>query len=327
MTHRFRSNLRQWATGIAFASLASAAAGAAQFPSQPVRVVVGTPAGGAVDVYARIVADGLSTELGQPVLVENRSGANGNIAAQAVLQQPADGHTLWVGTQAMVEINPSAFSQMPWQPGDFTPIIRGIQAPLVLVTHPSVPAKTLPELVEWVKSKPGTGYASFSPGTPSHFLGYQFSNDLDLDMIHIPYRGSAPQVTDLAGGHSLLGFSQVQSTLPLIQDGRLNAIATTGAERSRFLPDVPTLRELGHPEMDTTIWFGIMAPAKTPEDVKERLTEAFAKVHADPQVRAKLEEAGYDVSGETGASFAQSIADSRKRWAALVEASGFEAGK
>lgn len=311
------------------ASLALLAVGAttqaSTFPTQPITLLVGTPAGGAVDVYARIVADGLTAELGQPVLVENRSGANGNIAAQNVLQKPADGHTLWVGTQAMVEINPAAFQHMPWQPADFTPVIRGIQAPLVLVTHPSVPARTLAELLDWLKANPGMGYASFSPGTPSHFLGYQFSESHNLDMVHIPYRGSAPQVTDLVGGHALLGFSQIQTALPMIQDGRLNAIVTTGPERSRHLPTVPTLQELGHPEFNTTIWFGILANAKTPDDVVATLTAALAKTHADPQIRTKLEEAGYDVSGETGSRFAQSIDSSRQRWAELVKASGFQA--
>lgn len=293
----------------------------------PIHIVVGTPAGGAVDVYGRTIARGLSEVLGRTVLVENRSGANGNISAQHVLQQPADGNTLWVGTQAMVEINPSAFEQNPWQPGDFIPIIRGIEAPLVLVTNPSVPAKDFKSLIEWLRKNPGTGYASFSPGTPSHFLGYQLADHYKLDMVHIPYRGSAPQTADLAAGHSVVGFSQIQTTRAMLQDHRLNAIATTGAERSRFLPDVPTLQELGLPEMNTTIWFGIMAPAKTPPDVVEALTKALVKVHQNPEVRQSLESAGYDVSGETGASFADSIKTSRERWAKLVKASGFKAAQ
>ncbi len=313
-----------WSAALAAAAL-SAPALAADFPAKPLNIVVGTPPGGAVDTYARIVADGVSQELGETAVVENRSGANGNIAAQAVLQQPADGHTLWVGTQAMVEINPAAFQQLPWAPEDFTPIIRGIQAPLVLVAHPSVPADTLDELLAWLKENPGTGYASFSPGTPSHFLGYQFSETQDLDMVHVPYRGSAPQVTDLVGGHTLLGFSQIQTSLPMIQEGKLKPIVTTGPERSRYLPDTPTLQELGYPELNTTIWFGMMVNSDTPDEVKQRLTEVMAKVHGDPAIQEKLEAAGYDVSGETGASFAQSIEQGRQRWAELVEASGFEA--
>src|SRR5690606_7390822 len=161
------------------------------------------------------------------------------------------------GTQAMVAINPSAFEQNPWQPGDFIPGIRGIQAPLVLVAHPSVPATDFESLIEWLRKNPGTGYASFSPGPPSDFLRYRLADHYKLDMIHIPYRGSAPQTADLVAGHSVVGFSQIQTTLPMLQDNRLKAIATTGAERSRFLPDVPTLQELGLPEMNTTIWFGI----------------------------------------------------------------------
>lgn len=319
-SHRFRYAL----AGLACVA-ATTSVQAAEFLSRPVTLYVGTPAGGAVDVYARIMAEGLSRELGQTVLVENRSGANGNIAAQNVLQQAPDGHALWVGSQAMVEINPSAFSHMPWKPADFTPLIRGVEAPLVLVTHPSVPATDLPSLLKWIKERPGTGYASFSPGTPSHFLGYQFSAEHDLDMVHIPYRGSAPQVTDLVGGHAPLGFSQVQTSLPMIQEDRLRAIATTGAERSRYLPEVPTLRELGYDNMDTTIWFGVLAPASVPADIQEKLTAALIKAHENPEVRTRLEEAGYDVSGETGQSLIDSIESSRERWAKLVEASGFEA--
>lgn len=278
-----------------FALCWSLALGAAHAADQTVRLVVGTPPGGAVDTYARAVAAGLSSELGRTVVIENRSGANGNISAQYVLQQPADGNTLWVGTQSMVEINPGAFEHMSWKPSNFTPLIRGIEAPLVLVTHPSVPANDFASLIEWLKSNPGTGYASFSPGTPSHFLGYQLADHYKLDMVHVPYRGSAPQTADLVGGHTPLGFAQIQTTLPMLQDGRLRAIATTGGQRSRFLPDVPTLQELGLPEMNTTIWFGILAPANTPKDSIDKLVPALEKAHAQPKTKEHLEAAGYDV--------------------------------
>ncbi len=321
------STARSWMLKclVGVAALAATAAVHAYPGKGPIRIIVGTPAGGAVDIYARAVADGLAKELDHTVVVENRSGANGNIAAGFVVQQPADGHTIWVGTQAMVEINPSAFSQMPWKPDDFTPIIRGIEAPMVLVAHPSVPADDFNGLIEWLKKNPGTGYASFSPGTPSHFLGYQLSDHFDLDMVHIPYRGSGPQTADLLGGHTLVGFSQIQTTLPMIQDGRLKALATTGPERSRFLPDVPTLAELGLPDMTATIWFGMMVRSDTPEEIQAKLVEAMERAHTNPVIRERLETAGYDVSAETGSSFAESIAAGRERWARLVEATNFKA--
>jgi len=317
------SRLRRALVVAALSLTATAGAQAAEFASQPVRLVVGTPAGGAVDTYARITAEALSRQIGQTVLVENKSGANGNIAANYVLQQPADGNTLWIGTQAMVEINPVAFAQMPWQASDFVPIIKGVEAPLVLAVHPSVPAKSLDELSAWAKANPGSGYASFSPGTPSQFLGFQLSEQRGLGMVHIPYRGSAPQVADMMGGHAPLGFTQLQSSLPLIQDGKLRAIVTTGAQRSRQLPDTPTLHELGMPEYDTTVWFGVMAPARTPKPALEALTQALVAVHADPAVRKRLEDSGYDVSGQTGEPFAKAIEASRERWAGLVKATGF----
>src|SRR5690606_11797942 len=203
--------------------------------------------------------------LGQTVLIENRTGGNGNVAARASLQEPVDGNTLWVALQSTVEINPSAFDTMPWQPEDFTPIIRGVEAPLVLVVHKSVPANNFKELVAWLKENRGNvEYASFSPGTPSHFLGYQLSEHFDLDMVHVPYRGSAPQITDLMGGHAKVGFAQMLNSLPALESNNLKAIATTGSKRSRHLPDVPTLNELGLPEMDTSIWFGLFAPSAAP---------------------------------------------------------------
>ncbi|GAA5232900.1 Bug family tripartite tricarboxylate transporter substrate binding protein [Verticiella sediminum] len=318
-----RPGMRRIVLGALCALALAPAAHAAEFASQPVRLVVGTAAGGAVDTYARVVAEALSREIGQTVLVENKSGANGNIAAQYVIQQPADGNTLWIGTQAMVEINPVAFKQMPWKAEDFVPIIKGVEAPLVLATHPSVPARSLQELIGWARAHPGTGYASFSPGTPSQFLGYQLSESNQLDMVHVPYRGSAPQVADMVGGHALVGFTQIQTSLPLIQDGKLNAIATTSAQRSRFLPDTPTLDELGMPELQTTVWFGVMAPARIPADTRERLEQALVAVHRDPVVIKRLEDTGYDVSGQTGEPFAQAVADSRQRWAGLVKATGF----
>ncbi|MBU4612137.1 tripartite tricarboxylate transporter substrate binding protein [Achromobacter sp. GG226] len=298
----------------------------AQSDSQPVRLIVGSAAGSAPDMFARLLAEGMSGRLGQTVLVENRSGANGNIAAQAVLQQAADGNTLWVGTQSMVEINPSAFQQMPWKPEDFTPIIKAVEAPLVLAAHPSVPATDFKSLISWLESRKGSvSYASFSPGTPSHFLGHQLSDRFKLDLVHIPYRGSAPQVTDLMGGHALIGFTQLQSALPAVQGNRLKAFATTGATRTRQMPDVPTLHELGLPEFDTTIWFGLLAPAKTPVARIDAVRDAAAQALADPDMRSKLEEAGFDVSGQTGEPFVRSIEQQRTRWAALVKATGFSA--
>ncbi len=208
--------------------------------------------------------------LGKTLIVESKPGANGNIAAQFVVDAPADGSVIWVGTQSMVEINPSAYKSLRWKPADFIPVIKGIESPLMLSTHPSVPAKTLAELVAWVKANPKKlSYASYSAGTPSHFLGFQMNERFGLDLAHVPYRGGAPQVTDLVAGHALLGFTQVQGALEHVRAGRLNAILTTGAQRARAVPDLPTFAELGHPDLTAAIWFGLLMKTGTPPDARQ----------------------------------------------------------
>jgi len=296
------------------------------WPTKPVNVVVGVPPGGALDPYARVLTEHLAKVTGGSFVVENKAGANGNLSAEAVLRAPADGHTLWIGTQSMVTINPAAFSQLRWKPSDFKPVLKGVEAPLVLVIHPSVPARNFQELTAWIKNPASkAAYASFSPGTPSHFLGYQLNERLKADMAHIPYKGSAPQTTDLLGGQVLMGFTQLASAVPHLKEGKLRAIAITSPARSRFLPDVPTLTELGHPDLTTTIWFGLFAPAGTPAVALEAMRAAVAKVQADPAYRSRAEALNFDVATEDVPAFERTIAVETKRWAELVKATGFKA--
>ena len=209
---------------------------------------------------------------------------------------------------------------------DFLPLIKGVESSPVLVTHPSVPAKTLTELVAWVKSNPGKlSYASWSPGTPSAFLGYQLTERFGLDLTHVPYRGSAPQTTDLIAGHQLLGFAQMQSTVPAVRAGQLTAIATTGSSRSRLLPDVPTFAELGYPDFTATVWFGLLVRSGTPPEAVAQLLEAAKKAHSDQEIRAKLEAQGFDVSGQSGPEFVAGIRAQIARWGRIAKATGFKA--
>jgi tripartite-type tricarboxylate transporter receptor subunit TctC len=266
--------------------------------------------------------------LGQPVIIENKPGANMNVASQYVASAPADGNLLLIATQASTEINPSAYSNPRWKIDDFIPLIRGVTAPLVLVSHPSVPAKTLSELVAWIKANPGKlNYSSYNVGTPSHFLGFQMNERFGLDLVHVPSGGSGIQATQLMAGHVLFGFAQVQSTMQFIGDGRLNAIAVTSSAPSRFLPGVPTFAELGHPEFTATVWFGLMVRAGTPAPILESLLNAAKAAHADPNVRGKLETQGFDVSGESGPELTADIKAQIERWARLVKASGFKAAE
>jgi tripartite-type tricarboxylate transporter receptor subunit TctC len=239
-------------SGLASTVLSGAAARAADL----LTFVVPFEAGSSPELYARIVAPEMGKLLGRTTIVENKPGAGGNIAAEYVARRPADGSTIVVGTAALCEINPLVFDSLHWSMKDFTPLVKGVQAPLVLVTHPSVPAKTLDQLVIWAKAKPGKlNYASYSPGTPGDFLGAQLDQIFGLDLVAIPYRGSASQVSALMAGDSPLGFAQTQNSFGPIKSGALNAIAVTSPDRFRLLPDTPTFRELDHPEFTTDVWF------------------------------------------------------------------------
>ncbi|MGE0350567.1 Bug family tripartite tricarboxylate transporter substrate binding protein [Hydrogenophaga sp.] len=311
------------------AAFAAPGAFAQAWPAgKPVTLVVGTPPGGSVDVYGRTLAEQLAKQTGGTFIVENKAGANGNLSAEYVNGAAADGHTLWISTQAMFTINPSVYTKLRWKQSDFKPIAKGIESPLVLVTHPSVPAKTLPELAKWAAANPDkAAYASFSPGTPSHFLGFQFNERMKLNMVHVPYKGSAPQIADLLGGQVLLGFTQLQAALPQVKAGKLNAIAVTSKERTKFLPDVPTLAELGHPDLSSTIWFGLVAPSATPKAVLDQIQAAVVRAQASAELKAKLEPQGFDVPQENGDAFAATIAAETARWAQVVKATGFRANE
>src|SRR5215510_7062374 len=291
-----------------------------------VRLLVGSPAGGAIDIYARTVNDHMSRSLGLPVLIDNKPGANGNIAAQATVDGPADGSLIWIGAQSMLEINPHAYSNLRWKVSDFTPLLKGVEIPLVLAAHPSVPAERLDELVAWIKRNPGKlSYASYSVGTASHFLGFQFAERFGLDLTHVPYRGSGPQSSDLLAGHALFGFAQIPNIAPHVPDKRLKAFAVTGERRSRLLPQTPTMAELGHGDLSGAVWFGQLIKAGAPAAVQARLLHAAKAAHEDPEVRAKLEAQGFDMSGLSGPEFLADILRQSERWARIVKATGFKA--
>ncbi len=290
--------------------------------------IVPFEAGSAPDLYARIVAPEIGKLLVRTVIVENKPGAGGNIGAELAARAPADGSTIIIGTTALCEINPQVFDNLHWSMKDFVPLVKGVQAPLVLVTNPSVPAKTLDQLVAWMKANPGKlNYASYGQGAPGDFLGAQLNARFGLDLVAVPYHGSASQVSALVAGNSPLGFAQTQNSSPHVKSGVLNAIAITSADRFRLLPDTPTFRELGHPEFTTTVWYGLLTQSATPADMVRTMIDAGVKAQQQTDVQAPLLAQGYDLPTESGAVFAQSITDDTEHWAALVKLTGFKAAR
>ena len=319
-------NLRRLTRLALLSAMLAAASSAALAQSNTIRVIIGTAPGGAIDPYARLIADPMAKALGQSVIIEYKPGAGGSNSAQFIADQPADGQYIWVGTQAFTEIIPNAFTNLRWSIDDFTPFIRGVEAPLVFAVHPDVPAKTFAEFLAWAKQNKGKlSYASYQPGTPSHFLGYQLNEKFDLDLTHVPYRGSGLQTTALVAGHSQFGFGQLNTNVPQHQIGKLRILAVTGPVRHKLIPDVPTFAELGYPEFTARIWFGLLVKKGTPAEMLARYTEAAKVAHANPDVREKLQAQGFDVVAETGPQLLPNIKEQIVRWGKLVKASGFSA--
>lgn len=296
---------------------------ASGWPTKPVKLVVGYAAGGATDVIARLVAVKLGDQLGQPVVVDNRAGANSNVGAEAVARAPADGYTLYVYTIANT-INASLYPKLGYDPvKDFEPIGMIAKIPNILVVNPKLPVKNLADYVRYAKeSKDGITFASSGSGSSIHLSGEMFKMQSQLKMLHVPYRGSAPAVTDLLGGQVDSMFDNTPSALPHVQAGKLRAIAITSAQRSPLLPDVPTLAESGYAGFDVQSWFGLAAPTGTPRPVVEQLNAALNKVLAQPEVRSRLQELAATPDSGTPDKMRSFAAAEIKRWREVVKASG-----
>ncbi|EJE48373.1 hypothetical protein PMI14_07198 [Acidovorax sp. CF316] len=298
-------------------------ASAMGWPAKPIKLVVGYAAGGATDVIARLVAVKLGDQLGQPVVVDNRAGANSNVGAEAVARAPADGYTLYVYTIANT-INASLYPKLGYDPvKDFEPIGMIAKIPNILVVNPKLPVKNLADYVRYAKeSKDGITFASSGSGSSIHLSGEMFKMQSQLKMLHVPYRGSAPAVTDLLGGQVDSMFDNTPSALPHVQAGKLRAIAITSAQRSPLLPDVPTLAESGYAGFDVQSWFGLAAPTGTPRPVVEQLNAALNKVLAQPEVRSRLQELAATPDSGTPDKMRSFAAAEIKRWREVVKASG-----
>ena len=310
-----------------FALGACTALGAQAWPDKTIKLMSPSTPGGPPDAYARALADLLAKELGQAVIVENAPAVGGMVATQAMARTPADGYTLLISTAGALTITPSANPKARYQPGDFAHICQGVEAGLVLASNPSLPAKDFAQLAQWLKAeKTPPTYSSFAPGSPAHFLGYQLSEALKVEMTHVPYRSSPTQITDMLGGTAPLGFVQTATAMPHIKAGKLRVYANTAGQRSADLPDVPTVAEVGMPQLQTTVWFGLSGPKDLPAPVVQRLTEAHQKVVASPEFRQRMAVSNLTpTAGICGDKFVAKMNDEAARWARIVKATGFVA--
>ena len=296
----------------------------APYPGKPVRIVVPFPAGGTTDILARAVAQKLTETGGQPVLVDNRPGAGGNIGAELVAKSAPDGYTLLMGTVGTHAINPGLYAKMPYDhQRDFAPVILVAGVPNVLVVNPAVPVNSVQELIAYAKANPGKlNFASSGSGTSIHLSGELFKTMSGVQMTHIPYKGSSPALTDLLGGQVQLMFDNLPSALPHIRAGKLRALAVTSAQRAPALPDVPTVAEAGLPGFEASSWFGLLAPAGTPKDIIAKLNAEVAKWLATPEARDKLTVQGANAVGNSPEEFTQFIAAETIKWQKVIKDSG-----
>ncbi|MEF7616601.1 tripartite tricarboxylate transporter substrate binding protein [Aquincola sp. MAHUQ-54] len=294
------------------------------WPQKPVSLVVPFPAGGPTDAMARLLALKLGERLGQQVVVDNRGGAGGGIAAEAVARSPADGHTLFFGTTGTMAINPSLYSRLRYDPvKDFAPVSLMATTMNVLVVDPAVPAHSTAELVKLAKAKPGTlNYGSAGNGSSNHLSGELFRSMAGIELSHVPYKGSAPAMIDLLGGRLSMMFDTIAQQTQNIATGKVRAIAVTGPKRSPLLPDVPTVQEAGLQGFDVTIWYGVLAPAATPAPVIERLHKEIAAVMATDEMKQRMQADGAQAASTTPAEFAALIKRDTAKWAPVVKASG-----
>jgi tripartite-type tricarboxylate transporter receptor subunit TctC len=301
-------------------------AAAQDFPSRPVRIVIGFPPGGPADFFARTFAEPLAKQWGQPVLVENRAGANGLIAAEFVLRAPADGHTLYLSSAGALVIQQHLQAKMPFETlVDFAPVSHVVSVPELLVAHPALPAASVKELVALARRRPGQlTFASTSTGSMPHLAGEQFKAAAGIDITHVPFKGAAPAVTDVLAGHVQILFADLPILVPQVKGGRLRPIVLASNRRHPLLPEVPTTAEVGMPGVLADNWYGVMVPVKTPAATIARLNQSLVKTVQDAAIRTRLADQGAEATGGTPEQFAGFIRTEAARWGSVVKAAGLK---
>jgi tripartite-type tricarboxylate transporter receptor subunit TctC len=303
------------------AALAVAPAWADTFPSRPVRLVVPFPPGGAVDFYARVVQAQLAERFGQPIVIENRPGASGMIGADNVAKSAPDGYSLLLGNIATLAINVGLYAKMPYNPvTDFTPITHTIDVNYVLVVHPSVPVHSVRELIDYAKANPDKlAFGSAGSGSLPHLAGELFKSLTGVRMIHVPYKGGGPMVTDLLAGSVQLVIADQANLMPHVKSGKLRALAVASAKRSPGAPELPTVAEAGVPGFQAVAWNGLVGPAGMSPDVVQRINRVFVDTMAVPDIRARLLDAGLDPIGDSPDSFGRFIPAEIAKWSKIAK--------
>jgi len=301
-------------------------AGAQPYPSRPIQLVVTVPPGGAADFVARLVGAKLAEALGQSVIIVNRGGAAGTTAAAGVAKSEPDGYTLLLNTIATHGIGPHFYANLPYDPvKDFAPVILLAKLPLIMTVTSSLPAQSVADVVAFAKAHPGQlAFASAGTGGAPHLAGELFKTLTAVNILHVPYRGSGPAVVDLIAGRVAIMFDAAPSLLPFITSGQLRPLAAASPERHRLLPRTPTFAELGYPRMDISLWYGIVAPAATPELIVRRLNAELIKILDMPEIRQSFADQGADIEGGTAAAFDTFMRDEQARWGALIKQAGIK---
>jgi tripartite-type tricarboxylate transporter receptor subunit TctC len=306
------------------AAVLSGTARAESFPSRPVKVVVPYPAGGSNDIIARVLAQQLSEREGQQFFVENRAGASGNIGAEAVATAAADGYTLLVTAPPPLTTNVALYKSLPFQPAAaFAPVSLLATVPIVLMVNPQLPVKNVQELVALAKAKPGTlNFGSSGIGSTNHLAGELLKSMTGIDIVHVPYKGAAPAMNDLIAGHIPMMFDNMPGVLPQVKGGSVRAIAVAGSKRATALPDVPTVAGSGVPGFEAFSWFGLVAPAKTPRAVLEKLENDIAAILATSEMNTRLADLGAEAGTASGAEFGKFLAADTVKWTKIIQISG-----
>ena len=317
-----------WA-GVAIGVLATTAVPALaqdDFPNKPIHIIVPVTPGGTSDFLARLVAQRLGTKVDVPVVVENRPGAGGITASVYATRQPADGYSLFLASGGTHSINPVVYKKLPYDAlKDFEPVVRVATTANVLVANKDLPANTVSELIEYGKQNPQKlAFASSGTGTSLHLTGELFKHLAGIDMLHVPYKGSAPAVTDVIGGQVSVMFDNIPSSMPHVQSGTLKAIAVSSAERSKSLPDVPTVQEAGIGDFDLTTWFGLLAPAGTPPEVVNTLNKHLVEVLNEPDVIKQFADRGAEVGANSPEEFRRYMEDQLATWKRIAEISNVQ---